>query len=850
MNMNQSNLSNFWSLPSDVILKTLGGNLSNGLNTDEAANRLKTIGLNTLESRKAAGPITIFMNQFKSPIVLILLFATILSAFLQDWTDAVIILAIVMISALLSFFQEYRANSATEKLRSQIKIKTNVLRSGRLISIPSEQVVPGDIVLLSAGTLIPADGIILEHRDLFVNQAVLTGETFPVEKLEGAVAESASLAERTNVLFMGTNVRSGNGKMVVVQTGSRTAFGQIASRLTLRPPETEFERGIRRLGFLLTEIMLVMVIAIFAFNVFLMKNVMDSFLFSIALAVGLTPQLLPAIIEINLSRGAAAMAKGGVIVRRLSSIENFGSMNVLCTDKTGTITQGVVRLDGALDPDGEKSDQVFKDAYLNAHFQTGLVNPLDEAIAAIQAPNIEGNTKIDEIPYDFSRKRLTVVVREQNEVGTQKVTLITKGALDGVLNVCTGVQVKGQTSPLDAQKLAAIHEHYEKWSGEGYRVLGVAEKEVPAQQVYTIGDEKELNFSGFLLFFDPPKEGVQDTIQSLEAMGIQMKIITGDNRLVAEHAVRSIGIEVGGILTGHEINQMSDEALWHVANKTSIFAEVDPSQKEKIILALKKMGNVVGYMGDGVNDAPALHAADVGISVDNAVDVAKDAADFVLMKQDLAVLKEGVVQGRKTFANTLKYIFMATSANFGNMFSVAGLSLLLPFLPMLPKQILLINLLTDFPEMTIASDKVDDIYIQKPHKWDISFIRRFMLIFGPLSSIFDFATFGLLILVLKGSQDLFRTGWFVESILSASLVVFSLRTRMPLLRNRPANPLLIVTLLSGLAAILIPYTPIAPLLQFTPLPPIYLGAIAIVVVLYLACAEIAKRYFYKSYHME
>ena len=703
--------------------------------------------------------------------------------------------------------------------------------------------------MLSAGALIPADGVILEHRDLFVNQAVLTGETFPVKKKEGATPQGASLADRTNVLFMGTNVRSGSGKMLVVQTGKNTIFGQVADRLTLRPPETEFERGIRRLGYLLTEIMLVMVVTIFAFNVYFQKPVMDSFLFSIALAVGLTPQLLPAIIEINLARGASAMAKGGVIVRRLSSIENFGSMNVLCTDKTGTITQGVVRLDGALDPSGKPSDQVFKDAYLNARLQTGLANPLDEAITASPAPKMDGVTKVDEIPYDFSRKRLTVVVAEENELAEHKVTLITKGALESVLHACTHIRLADQLLDLDPPGLAGIMSLFEKWSNDGYRVLGVATREVPTQPAYSLADEKELNFTGFLLFFDPPKEGVRDTILALENMGIQMKIITGDNRLVAEHAVRSIGIEVEGILTGGEINRMSDEALWHTASKTSIFAEVDPSQKEKIILALKKMGNVVGYMGDGVNDAPALHSADVGISVDNAVDVAKEAADFVLMRQDLAVLKEGVIQGRRTFANTLKYIFMATSANFGNMFSVAGLSLLLPYLPMLPKQILLINLLTDLPEMTIASDLVDEIYIQKPHKWDIGFIRRFMLIFGPLSSIFDFATFGVLIFLLKGSQDLFRTGWFVESILSASLVVFSLRTQMPLVKNRPSSPLLVVTLLTGLAALIIPYTPLAYYMEFAPLPPIYLAAIALIVVTYLVTAEIAKRYFYRAYHL-
>jgi len=626
------------------------------------------------------------------------------------------------------------------------------------------------VVLLSAGSLVPADGLVLEAKDFFVNQAVLTGETFPVEKSPGVVAESASLSERTNVAFMGTNVRSGSAKIIIAATGLNTAFGQIADSLTLRPPETEFERGIRRLGYLLTEIMFILVLGIFAFNVFFHKPVIDSLLFSIALAVGLTPQLLPAIININLSKGSQAMAKRGVIVRRLESIENFGSMDVLCTDKTGTLTQGVVSLDGAFDTDGKPSDQVRLYAYLNAHLQTDLTNALDEAITREESVGAGEYTKVDEIPYDFVRKRLTVVV---DHSGGQR-EMITKGALENVLAVCSLMQAPSGETKLNARNRAKIHESYKKWSTQGYRVLGVAVRSVEVQDHrYSVTDETGMTFVGFLLFFDPPKEGVKDTIASLEKLGVKLKIITGDNHLVAQHTGEVIGLENFKVLSGSEMNNLHDQALWQVVERTTIFAEVDPNQKERIILALKKRGHVVGYMGDGINDAPSLHSADVGISVENAVDVAKEAADLVLLKHDLDVLREGIVLGRKTFANTLKYIFMATSANFGNMFSVAGASLFLSYLPMLPKQFLLINFLTDLPEMTIAGDNVDDVYLERPHRMDINFIRRFMLVFGPLSSLFDFATFGVLLWLMKAGEEAFHTGWFIESILSAGIVVFA-----------------------------------------------------------------------------
>jgi Mg2+-importing ATPase len=848
----------YWSQPSASLLASLHSTPS-GLSAEEAGRRLSQLGPNILEAKKKATALGVFINQFRSPIILILLFATALSTLLKDWVDAVIILAIVLGSALLSFLQEYSAGTAAEKLRAQVSATATVLRDGQAVQVHAEEVVPGDLVQLSAGSLVPADSVLLEAHDLFVNQAVLTGETFPVEKRPDPVAPGASLVQRTNCAFMGTNVSSGSAHALVVQTGAATAFGQIAKKLTLRPPETEFERGVRRLGYLLTEVMFVLVLAVFAVNVFLNKPVLDSLLFSVALAVGLTPQLLPAIINVNLSKGSQAMARGGVIVRRLASIENFGSMDVLCTDKTGTLTLGVVRLDGALDATGRPSDEVFRLAYLNAHFQTGLANPLDEAILSQARPDIASIVKVDEIPYDFVRKRLSVVVDQGGNGQVTSPALITKGALDNILAVCSRVQVGKAAEPFDEARRVEIRQRFAAWSEQGFRVLGVAVRQgwqgVEKKRVYTREDEREMTFVGFLLFFDPPKPGVAETIADLKELGVALKIITGDNKPVALHTAQAVGLEVTGVLTGAELDGLRDEALWPAVERTNLFAEVDPNDKERIILALKKTGHVVGYMGDGINDAPALHAADVGISVDTAVDVAKEAADFVLLKQDssadsghsLAVLHEGIVQGRKTFANTLKYVFMATSANFGNMFSMAGASLFLPFLPMLPKQILLINFLTDLPEMTIASDNVDDVFVRQPHRWDIGFIRRFMLVFGPLSSVFDFLTFGLLFWVLGAGQELFHTGWFVESVLSAALVVFVLRTRLPLYRSRPGRALLSVTGVMLLVTVLLPYTPLAGLLGFTPLPPLYLLAIAAIVVAYIASAGLVKRWFYRHY---
>jgi Mg2+-importing ATPase len=839
----------YWSKSPTDLLASLHAT-AGGLSEDEAQARLAHFGPNRLEVKDKATPLKLLLNQFRSPIVLILLFATGVSAVVQEWVDAGIILAIVLGSAALSFFQEYSASSAVEKLRAQVTVKATVLRGGESRSIPAEEVVPGDVVLLSAGSLVPADGVVLQEKDFFVNQAVLTGETFPVEKTISPVAAGAALSERTNCVFMGTNVRSGSARAVIVQTGASTAFGQIAERLTLRPPETDFERGIRHFGYLLTEVMTVLVLVVFALNVYFHKPVIDSLLFSIALAVGLTPQLLPAIISINLSKGSQDMASQGVIVRRLASIENFGSMDVLCTDKTGTLTEGVVQLDAAYDVQGRPSDAVFRYAYLNAHFESGLANPLDDAIASHARPDITGVAKLDEIPYDFVRKRLSVVVQDAGKGDVTSPLLITKGALDNVLSVCSHVQDGADTLPIADAQRADIQRRFQEWSGQGYRVLGVAIKSLPPAEDLpeahgvTRADEFNLVFVGFLLFFDPPKSGVLQTITSLSELGVQLKIITGDNKLVALHTADQVGLEVTGVLTGAEMNDMREEALWHAVDRVNLFAEVDPNQKERIILALRKTGHVVGYMGDGINDAPSLHSADVSISVDQAVDVAKQAADFVLLEHDLAVLLRGIELGRNTFANTMKYIFVTTSASFGNMFSMAGASLFLKFLPLLPAQILLTNFLTDFPATTIARDNVDRELVARPQRWSVRNIRNFMFTFGTVSSAFDYLTFGLLLVVLNAGQDEFRTAWFLESVMTELLIMLVIRTRKPFFKSRPGRYLLMSTLVVAGIALILPYSPLSRLLGFTPLSAQLLVALGAVTALYILVSEGTKRWFF------
>jgi Mg2+-importing ATPase len=838
--LSPASLDGFWSLDNTEALRVLSCT-EEGLSRSSAEDRLKIYGPNTLKAGSRSSGILLFLSQFKSPITLLLIAAACLSMGLGDLTDAAIILIIILISSFLGFWQEKGAAHAVEELLKMVQIRCRLLRDGVESEWPAETVVPGDIIVLSAGDVIPGDSLLLDSRELFIDEAAFTGETYPVEKNAGVLPVDTPLSKRSNTLLMGSHVISGKARAVVVRTGAGTEFGKISGRLRIKSPETDFERGIRRFGYMLMEITLVLVIIIFAINVILHKPALDSFLFSLALAVGLTPQLLPAIITVNLSAGARAMAKKKVIVKRLSSIENFGSMNILCSDKTGTITEGKVTVKDALDINGNHSEKTLQYAGLNASLQQGFSNPIDQAICSIYKASPAIFTVQCEIPYDFIRKRLTVQVQHE-----QENFAITKGALNSILEICDRAETeKGVLIPIDGKR-PVIYEQYRQLSAAGYRVLGIAYKNTAKEKDFTREEEKGMVFLGFITLFDPPKANIQETLYNLRNLGVQFKVITGDNALVADSIARQIGIPNPIILTGSELSQMSDDALMHQGINANIFAEVEPNQKERIILLLKKAGNVVGFMGDGINDAPALHTSDVGISVDSAVDVAKEAADIVLLDQDLAVLNDGIIIGRKTFTNTMKYIFMATSANFGNMFSMAGASLFLPFLPLLPKQILLTNLLTDFPEMTIATDRVDILSIEKPHRWDIRFIQRFMLIFGLLSSVFDYVTFGVLLFLMKAPEKVFQTGWFVESVVSATLIVLVVRTRLPFLKSLPGRYLLIATGLIVLVVLALPFTPLAGPFGFVRLPLSFYGWMLLIVAAYLGSAEIAKQWFYRK----
>ena len=833
-------LENFWNLTKEDAFKNLSAT-EKGLSGDEAGKRIKQFGANTFKSSLRSCAFILFLLQFKSPITILLIGAAVLSMGLGDFSDAAIILFIIFFSSLLGFWQEKGATNAVDELLKMVQIKCRIVRDEKETELPVENVVPGDIIVLSAGDVIPADSLLLDSKELFIDEAAFTGETYPVEKVAGTVAADAPLAKRSNSLFMGSHVISGKAMAIVIKTGKQTEFGKISDRLKTKIPETDFEKGIRQFGYMLMEITLVLVIIIFAINVLLHKPALDSFLFSLALAVGLTPQLLPAIISVNLSVGARAMAKQQVIVKRLSSIENFGCMNILCSDKTGTITEGKVTLKDALDIEGNHSEKTMKYAWLNATMQQGFKNPIDEAIRNNYKDGEDGFVVQTEIPYDFIRKRLTIQVKN----ATANFA-ITKGALNIILGICDMAETaNGNIIPIK-DKLTAIHNEYATLSAAGFRVLGVAYKKGSSDKNFTKEEEVNMVFLGFITLFDPPKKDAQQTIANLHNLGVQLKIITGDNELVAASFAKQIGLESPVILTGMQMREMSDRALFEKAPKTNIFAEVEPNQKERIIEFLKRSGNVVGFMGDGINDAPALHAADVGVSVNTAVDVAKEAADIVLLNQDLNVLVTGIIAGRKTFANTMKYIFMASSANFGNMFSMAGASLFLPFLPLLPKQILLTNLLTDFPEMAIATDRVDNISVSKPQRWNIKLIQRFMIVFGLLSSVYDYLTFGILLFLTKEDEKVFQTGWFTESVISATLIVLVVRTRLPFFKSLPGKYLAIATSLIVIFVLSIPLMPFAGLLGFVSLPLSFYGWMLLIIAAYIISAEMAKRWFYKK----
>jgi P-type Mg2+ transporter len=828
----------FWMLSSDDVLNQLGTNRS-GLSQDEAKKRLLRFGANLLKPKRKTDALTLLINQFRSPLVLILIIAAALAFFLGDPINAGIILVIVIASGLLGFWQERGSTNAIRKLMAIVQLKASVVREGNSSDAPAEEIVPGDIILLSAGDVVPADCLILESKDLFVDEASLTGETYPAEKSVGLLLKETPISHRTNSLFMGTHVISGSASAVVVNTGPSAEFGKIAEHLRFRPPETEFEHGIKHFGYFLLIVTLVLVMAILAINVYFKRPPLDSVLFSLALAVGLTPQLLPAIISINLSHGAKRMAEQKVIVKRLESIENFGSMNILCSDKTGTLTEGMMHVHSFVDADGQENEKVRLYAFLNASYETGYNNPIDTAIRALSSPDIAAYHKLDEVPYDFIRKRLSILV------STKEANLaISKGTLPNLFSICSQAETASGIVDLAGVK-EKVEAKFEDFNRQGFRVLGIAYRPFSSASTIKKGDEKGFIFLGFIVLHDPPKPGVADVIGKLKQQGISLKVISGDNRLVTANIGEQVGLSTARILTGSDLLQISDAALVRQANEVSLFAEIDPNQKQRIIIALKKSANVVGYMGDGINDAPALHAADVGISVESAADVAREAADIVLLEKDLSVLERGVREGRITFANTLKYVFMATSANFGNMFSMAGASIFLSFLPLLPKQILLTNLMTDFPELNIASDNVDPEAVRQPRRWNIRFIQKFMLTFGILSSVFDFLTFGALLYFLHASETQFRTGWFMESVISACLIVLVIRSRRPLLKSRPGKYLLMATFLIVALTLIVPFTPLDQILGFSRLPTVFILVILAIVIAYILAAELAKRVFYR-----
>jgi Mg2+-importing ATPase len=826
----------YWALDPEELQRRVQAGPA-GLSSAEAAGRLRLHGPNELREHGPRSRIRVLLAQLRSPLLLLLVFAAAVSGLTGQWVDAAIVVCIVLASVGIGYQREYSAQAAADALRRRIHTRATVVRDGCAQPVPIRDVVPGDLVLLSAGSLVPADAVILEAADFFVSEAVLTGESFPVEKKPGVAASSAPLDRRSNCVFLGTNVRSGTARCLVVTTGLATEFGAIAHRLTLRPPETEFDRGIRHFGYLLTSAMLIMVLVVFVAHMLRGRTPVDTLLFAIALAVGLSPELLPAILSVNLARGAQTMARHGVLVRRLNAIENLGSMDVLCTDKTGTLTEGVVRVEGAYDAEGRPSQDVLELGACNAALETGLSNPLDEAILAAHRPDLAGVRKLAEVPFDFVRKRVSVVV-----AGPGILRLVTKGAFAHVLEACTR---STDGTPLDPGRRQRLEELHRGWSGRGVRVLAVAVRDLPEKATYGRMDETDLAFMGFLTFLDRPKEGAGEAIADLGKLGVSVKVITGDSRLVAQHVARLVGLPAERLLTGEQLDALHDEALWHAAERTDLFAEVDPNQKERIILSLKKMGHVVGFLGDGVNDAPAMHAGDTSLSVEDAVDVAREAADFVLLERDLEVIRRGIEEGRKTFANTLKYVLTTTSANLGNMVSMAAASLFLPFLPLTAGQILLNNFLSDIPALGLADDRVDPEMVDRPRRWNMRFIGRFMVEFGVLSSVFDLLTFGILLAVFRAGPELFRTAWFVESLLTELVIALVVRTRRPFFKSRPGTVLLASTIAVVVLTLAVPFLPFVIVLGFVPLPAGLLAALVAITVLYAGAAELTKRWFYR-----
>jgi len=839
--------SRFWQLPIARLLEQLNSS-PEGLSSVEAAARLARFGPNLIHGERKQALLLQFLAKFRNPLVIILLIASAISAFTGEAASFFIIGAIVIISVTLDFVQEYRAGQAAERLRQSVAIRGKVLREGRLLDILLAEMVPGDVALLAAGDLVPCDGRVLEAKDFFVNQALLTGEAFPVEKTPVELPGETEVLDASNTVLMGTSVISGTAKVLTCRTGQNTELGEIADTLIAKAPPTAFEQGTRQFGLLIMRMTVLLVLFVLMVNAFFHRPWLESFLFAVALAVGLTPELLPMVVSVTLSRGALRMADKKVIVKRLASIHNLGSMDVFCTDKTGTLTEARIHLERHLNPLGKESQRVLDLAYYNSFFETGLRSALDDAILEHREIDVSGWRKIDEVQFDFERRRISVLL----DNGTTRL-LVVKGAPEDILRLSVSYEVDGeaQARALDEAARVNINAQFEALSQQGFRVLGIASRQVGMDHLHAVvSDETELVFAGFAAFLDPPKESARAALAGLAADGVAVKVVTGDNELVTQHVFAQLGIPVTGVLIGADIQQLDDRALAARAEQANLFCRVTPAQKNRIILALKLRGHVVGYLGDGINDAPSLHSADVGISVDSAVDVAKAAADMILMEQDLGVLHAGVQEGRRTFGNIMKYIMMGTSSNFGNMFSMAGASLFLPFLPMLPVQILLNNLLYDVSELPIPLDRVDDDYLSHPRHWDMSFIRNFMLIVGPVSSIFDFLTFYVMLTVFQAGEALFHTGWFIESMASQVLVIFIIRTRKNPLKSRP-NPWLIGCSLAVVAiAILIPFTPFGSYIGFVTPPAFFFLILTAILITYLLAVEWIKQWFFRHFAAE
>jgi P-type Mg2+ transporter len=834
--------SGMWYHPVKELFKQLHTS-ERGLTNQEAQRRLSEAGPNEPVGVQHTTALIQFVRLFLNPLVIILLLASVVSAFLGEVINASIIITMVLLGVSLNFVQTYRSQHVVERLRAEVAPTATVLRNGKWIELPRRALVPGDIIRLTAGDLVPADARLLSAVDLLVQQAALTGESMPVEKTAGEQnTTSQNLAEAPHNVFLGTSVVSGSATALITATGRNTAFGDIVERLAHRPPETEFERGIRRFGFLILQTVFFLILFVFLMGVAFHHPLFESVLFAIALAVGLTPEFLPMITTVTLGQGAARMAKHKVIVKHLESMQNFGSIDVLCSDKTGTLTSGNMALDLHLDLREQPSERVLLFAYLNSSYETGIKSPLDAAILRHDAPDTSAYTKRDEIPFDFERRRLSVVVEQRVGAGLAPARLlITKGAPESMVDVCSFYEEHGEQKALDGEASARCEELYQRLSAQGLRILALAYRPVPPQQAYHAADEHNLVLLGFLTFSDPPLADVAEVLEALHRDGVQVKILTGDNELVTHHVCSQVGLDGSQMVLGSELDHMSDAALAHIVEQTNVFARVSPAQKNRIIMALKSRRHVVGFLGDGINDAPSLHAADVGISVATAVDVAKDAAAIILLERSLQVLHDGIIEGRKAFGNVIKYLLMGTSSNFGNMFSMAGAFVFLPFLPMLPTQILLNNFLYDLAQVTIPTDNVDASFIQKPQHWNINLIRDFMVFIGPISSIYDFLTFFVMLWVFHASESLFHTGWFVESLATQTLVLFIIRTASNPLRSRPSLPLAITTLTVVALGIILPYTPLAVDLGFTPLPGLYFLFLAGMTITYLLLVELVKR---------